>query len=166
MISFTLSSFIEAQAHFDRRRPDHRQRRRHRSSTLPPSNICHCQRHRSQTLTFVSTPSQVANQLRPTLPFASNPRRQSECLLADVVLVCDWWFFILFVIGNFVWSGLRKKIGDLGFFFFCCGLLVLVMGVVVAVVVVGAVDFFWSVIYYFIVVVILFYCDVYIILLC
>ena len=38
----------------------------------------------------------------------------------------------LFVIGNFVWSGLRKKIGDLGFFF-CCGLLVLVMGLVVAV---------------------------------
>ena len=26
--------------------------------------------------------------------------------------------FILFVIGDFVWSRLRKKIGDLGFFFF------------------------------------------------
>ena len=46
--------------------------------------------------------------------------------LADVVLVCDWWFFILFVIGDFVWSGLRKKIGDLDwwcFFFFFSSLL-------------------------------------------
>ena len=38
--------------------------------------------------------------------------------LANVVLVCEWWFFILFVIGDFIWSRLRKKIGDLGFFFF------------------------------------------------
>ena len=29
-----------------------------------------------------------------------------------------FYLFILFVIGDFVWSGLRKKIGDLGFFFF------------------------------------------------
>ena len=73
---------------------------------------------------------------RPTPPSASNPRRWSECLLveigyltgkpmvfadppllptqlADVVLVCDWWFFILFG-----WFGLRKKIEDLSFFFF------------------------------------------------
>ena len=27
-------------------------------------------------------------------------------------------FFFLFVIGDFVWSGLRKKIEDLGWFFF------------------------------------------------
>ena len=27
-------------------------------------------------------------------------------------------FFCLFVIGDFVWSGLRKKIEDLGWFFF------------------------------------------------
>ena len=27
-------------------------------------------------------------------------------------------FFFFFVIGDFVWSGLRKKIGDLSFFFF------------------------------------------------
>ena len=48
------------------------------------------------------------------------------------------------MIVDFVWSGLRKKIGDLGFFFFfpCCGLVVvvvvvvvLVLGVVVAIVV-------------------------------
>ena len=38
--------------------------------------------------------------------------------LTDVVLVCDWWFFILFVIGDFVWSRLRKKIGDLGLFIY------------------------------------------------
>ena len=44
----------------------------------------------------------------------------------------------MFVIGDFVWSELRKKIGDLGwwfFFFFCCGLVVVVVvvvGVVVA----------------------------------
>ena len=80
-----------------------------------------------------------------------------------------------FLIGDFVWSGLWKKIGDLGFFFFffsCCGLLVVVMLVVV-----GVADgrggcgwccrcFLGSGIYYFIIVVILFYCDVYIILLC
>ena len=79
------------------------------------------------------------------------------------------------MIGDFVWSGLRKKIGDLGFFFFfffsCCGL------VVVVAVVVAMADgrggcgwycecFLCSGIYYFIVVVILFYCDIYIILLC
>ena len=34
--------------------------------------------------------------------------------LADPPLL----FFILFVIDDFVWSWLRKKIGDLGFFFF------------------------------------------------
>ena len=89
----------------------------------------------------------------------------------------------LFVIGDFVWSGLRKKIGDLSFFFFffcffvflfCCGLVVLVvvMGVIVAVAD-GRGRCGWccrcfldSGIYYFIVVVILFYCDIYIILLC
>ena len=36
------------------------------------------------------------------------------------------------MIGDFVWSGLRKKIGDLGwwfffFFFICCGLVVVVV---------------------------------------
>ena len=31
---------------------------------------------------------------------------------------CAAFFIILFVIGDFVWSGLRKKIGDLVFFFF------------------------------------------------
>ena len=39
---------------------------------------------------------------------------------------CAAFFFVLFVIGDFVWSGLRKKIRDLGFcfvfFFFCYGL--------------------------------------------
>ena len=45
-------------------------------------------------------------------------------------------FLFSFVIGDFVWSWLRKKIGDFGFFifyfyFFCCGLVV-VMVVVVA----------------------------------
>ena len=38
--------------------------------------------------------------------------------LADIVFVCDWRFFILSVIGDFVWFGLRKKIGDLVLFFF------------------------------------------------
>ena len=46
------------------------------------------------------------------------------------------------MIGDFVWSGLKKKITDLGwwfffffffFFFSCCGLVVVVVGVVVAV---------------------------------
>ena len=35
-----------------------------------------------------------------------------------VVVVPHFFFIILFVIGDFVWSGLRKKIGDLVFFFF------------------------------------------------
>ena len=42
--------------------------------------------------------------------------------------LCCIFFFFLFMIGDFVWSGLRKKIEDLGwlvfffFFFSCCGL--------------------------------------------
>ena len=100
--------------------------------------------------------------LRPTPSSASDPRHRSKwllmdigyligkpmeladppllpTLLADVVLVCNWWFFILFVISDFVWSGLRKKIGDLGFFFFfpCCELVVVVVLVVVVAVVVA-----------------------------
>ena len=84
--------------------------------------------------------------------------------LADVVLVCDWWFFILFVIGDFVWFGLRKKIGDLGWFFFFsyCGWwwlwVWLWLWLMVEVVVVGAWCcgcFLGSGIYDFIVVVIL-----------
>ena len=39
-----------------------------------------------------------------------------------LVVLCWWWlcriFFILFVISDFVWSGLRKKIGDLVFFIY------------------------------------------------
>ena len=85
------------------------------------------------------------------------------------------------MIVDFVWSGLRKKIGDLGFFFFfsCCGLVVVVVVVLVVIVavVVAVADgrggcgwyceyFLCSGIYYFIVMVILFYCDIYIILLC
>ena len=43
------------------------------------------------------------------------------------------------MIGDFVWSGLRKKIGDLGFFFFfpCCELVVVVVLVVVVAVAVA-----------------------------
>ena len=87
--------------------------------------------------------------------------------LADPPLL----FFILFVIDDFVWSRLRKKIGDLGFFFFffaCYGLLMVVVVVVVLVVVVGVANgrggcgwccgcFLDSEIYYFIVMFILFY---------
>ena len=76
------------------------------------------------------------------------------------------------MIGDFVWSGLRKKIGDFGwwffFFFSCCGLVVVVVAVAD-----GRGGCGWccgcfldSGIYYFIVGDILFYCDVYIILLC
>ena len=66
------------------------------------------------------------------------------------------------MIGDFVWSRLRKKIGDLGFFFFsCCGLVVMVVVVVAD----GRGGYGWycgcfldSKIYYFIVMFILFYC--------
>ena len=44
------------------------------------------------------------------------------------------------MIVDFVWSRLRKKIGDLGFFFFCCGLLMVVVVVVVVAVVVAVAD--------------------------
>ena len=79
----------------------------------------------------------------------------------------------------FIWSRLRKKIGDLGFFFFSPLLWTggqwwwwwwwwwLWLWLMVEVVVIGAMDvFLGSGIYYFIIVVILFYYDVYIILLC
>ena len=46
------------------------------------------------------------------------------------------------MISDFVWSRLRKKTGDLGFFFFFFFPMVVVV-VVMAVVVVGAVDVFW-----------------------
>ena len=54
----------------------------------------------------------------------------------------------LFVIGDFVWFGLRKKIGDLGFFFFFAvnwWWWWLWLRLMVEVVVVGAVDVFWVV---------------------
>ena len=80
----------------------------------------------------------------PTVPShqsTTNPRHQTECLLMDigyltgkpmkltdppllptqlanVMLVCDWWFFILFVISDFVLSRLRKKIRNLSFYFY------------------------------------------------
>ena len=45
------------------------------------------------------------------------------------------------MIGNFVWSRLRKNIGDLVFFFFCCcGLVMVVVVVLVLVVVVAVAD--------------------------
>ena len=59
------------------------------------------------------------------------------------------------MIGDFVWSGLRKKIGDLGFFFFfpCCELVVVLVLVVVVAVADGrggcgwCCGFFWIVEY-------------------
>ena len=87
--------------------------------------------------------------------------------LANVVLVCDWWFCLVWV---------EEKDWRLEFFFFFFPAvdwwwwwwwLLLWLWLMVEVVVVGAVEvFFDSGIYYFIVMVILFYCDVYIILLC
>ena len=74
------------------------------------------------------------------------------------------------MISDFVWSELRKKIGEFSwwFFFSCCRLMVVVVGVVD-----GKGGCGWccgcfldSGIYYFIVQDILFYCDIYIILLC
>ena len=63
-----------------------------------------------------------------------------------------FFFFILFVIGDFVWSGLRKNIGDLGWFFFFFPPVVVVVVVVVAMVVAdgrsgcgGCCGFFWIV---------------------
>ena len=67
--------------------------------------------------------------------------------------------FILFVIDDFVWSRLRKNIGDLGFFFFFPTVdwwwcwwwlwlwLCLWLWLIVEVAVVDAVDVFWVVRY-------------------
>ena len=105
---------LKSQAHFDRRRPDHRQRHHH-----PPSasqayaqlrlDRCHQssppdRHHRSSppiinvNICFNMVPSRRSAQIhrRSTLsasdppPSASDPRRRSECLLTDVVFVCDF----------------------------------------------------------------------------
>ena len=63
-----------------------------------------------------SLPTQLTDlPLQPT-QLADPPLLSTQ--LADPPFVCDWWLLILFMIIDFVWSGLRKKIGDLGFFFF------------------------------------------------
>ena len=63
-----------------------------------------------------SLPTQLTDlPLQPT-QLADPPLLSTQ--LADPPFVCDWWLLILFMIVDFVWSGLRKKIGDLGFFFF------------------------------------------------
>ena len=97
------------------------------------------------------------------------------CWCLDGGRAAFFFFFILFVIGDFVWSGLRKNIGDLGWFFFfcCCGLVVVVVvAVTVAVTVAdGRSDCGWCcecflswiynfivIVHYFIVIFILFYC--------
>ena len=69
---------------------------------------------------------------RPTPPSALDPCCRSKCLLV-VVLAHGYWVanwktygarqpssptLCLFVIGDFVWFGLREKIGNLVFFFF------------------------------------------------
>ena len=65
--------------------------------------------------------------LKHTPPSALDPRCWLKCLLVDIGYLTGkpmeladppLLFFILFVIDDFVWSRLRKKIGDLGFFFF------------------------------------------------
>ena len=53
----------------------------------------------------------------PQTHFSSANQTHADTVLLTEAQLYDWWFFILFVIGDFVWSGLRKKIGDLGFFF-------------------------------------------------
>ena len=57
------------------------------------------------------------------------------CWCLDGGRAAFFFFFILFVIGDFVWSGLRKNIGDLGWFFFFFPPVVVVVVVVVAMVV-------------------------------
>ena len=115
-------------------------------------------RFRKKTLEYLTgKPMELADP--PLLPTHAN-----TILLTEAQL-CDWYFFILFVIDDFVWSGLRKKIGDLGFFFFffpCYGLVVVVVVVAVADIR-GGCDwcygcFFDSEIYYFIMMFILFCC--------
>ena len=129
--------------------------------------------HQSST-SSIHQLSQPPISLKPMPPIASDSRCRLECLLVDIgyligkpmelanpsllptkladgVLICDWWFFILFVIGDFVWFGLRKKIRDLVFFFFFPTVdwwwwwwwLWLWLWLMVEMVVVGAVDVFW-----------------------
>ena len=159
---------LKSQAHSDRRQPDHRQRRRHWSSTSPPSTIRHhqcqshrqCRRHRSQTLTSVSMLSQAANQFRPhrrSTLLASNPptvpsRRSAQthattCLRPTPSIgvlahgcACLWLVIFYFVCDWwFCLVWVEEKDWRFGFFFFFFGgLLLLVVVVVVGVVVVVA----------------------------
>ena len=79
----------------------------------------------------IASPSQAADRRSPhhPMPPIASPSLYSlptqltdlplqPTQLADPPFVYDWWLLILFMIVDFVWSGLRKKIGDLGFFFF------------------------------------------------
>ena len=54
----------------------------------------------------------------PQTHFSSVDQTHTDTVLLTEAQLCDWWFFILFVIGAFVWSRLRKKIGDFGCGFF------------------------------------------------
>ena len=56
--------------------------------------------------------------IKPTPYFSFANQTHTDTILLTKAQLCVWCFFILSEIGDFVWSGLRKKIGDLGFFFF------------------------------------------------
>ncbi|KAK7820145.1 pra1 family protein b2 [Quercus suber] len=92
-----------------------------------------------------SAASSVAARVKPTslLPIRPTPTLSSSpkpsCVIDD--------FLFCFVICDFVWSGLRKKIGDLGWWFFFFFLLAvdywwLWVWLMVEVVVVSVVNFF------------------------
>ena len=89
--------------------------------------------------------------IKPTPYFSFANQTHTDTILLTKAQLCVWCFFILSEIGDFVWSGLRKKIGDLGFFFFPAVdwwwwlWLRLWLWLMVEVVVVGAVDVFWVV---------------------
>ena len=110
------------------------------------SSLIHCCRPNSSSTSSPLNLNVTDPLAVPRHRSSWDPRRQSKCLLVDigyltgkpmelndlpllptqlanVVLVCDWWFFILFGMG---W-GKRLEI----FFFPCCGLVVVVVLVVV-----------------------------------
>ena len=79
---------LKSQAHSDRCRPDYRQRRRHRSSTSPPSTVRLPSRRSAQTrssppivnVNICFNASQAAAQLRPDrrLPIVATDRQRQH----------------------------------------------------------------------------------------
>ena len=77
------------------------------------SSLFHCRRS-------LTSPTHQSSQAADQTHFSSTDQTHADTVLLTKAQLCNWWFFILFVIDDFVWSRLRRKIRDLGWcsFFF------------------------------------------------